>query len=370
MNSISPSASILVVDDTVENLRLLVSMLDESGYEVRPVISGKQALQAAERDPPDLILLDINMPEMNGYEVCSRLKANPKLKDIPVIFLTALNEISDKVKAFGEGGIDYITKPFQIEEVQARVRTHVALRRAGLELARSYERLCSLEKLRDDLVHMVVHDMRSPLMVLCGHLALLEGQSGKELTDESRTDLRAAIVASQVLNRMANDLLDVSRIEEGKMPLDPTRVDVGAMAASVADGFSYVARSRAIRANVAGNVEAICDEDLIRRVIENLVTNGIKHTPASGAIRIDVEEREGKVRVAVVDQGPGVPAEARERIFDKYETASARRERTYHSVGLGLAFCRMAVEAHGGSIGVDSGETVGSVFWFELPTRT
>src|SRR5262245_9875385 len=136
---LTPAASVLVVDDTIENLRLLANMLEEHGYEVRPVTSGRQAVQAAERDPPDLILLDITMPEMDGFEVCRRLRAREGSKDVPVIFLTALTDTADKVRAFDMGGVDYITKPFQFEEVLARVRTHVALKRAQAALADSYK---------------------------------------------------------------------------------------------------------------------------------------------------------------------------------------------------------------------------------------
>src|SRR5687767_8947133 len=127
-------ASILVVDDTPANLQVLAGMLKDRGYKVRPVPSGKLALLAAGRDPPDLILLDINMPEMNGYEVCEHLKADDKLRRIPIIFISALAEPLDKVKAFAVGGVDYLTKPFQMEELHARVETHLKLRRLQLEL--------------------------------------------------------------------------------------------------------------------------------------------------------------------------------------------------------------------------------------------
>ena len=126
--------NVIVVDDTPANLQLLTGMLKERGYKVRPVPSGKLALQAAKNDPPDLILLDIMMPEMDGYEVCERLKADEKLREIPVIFISALNETMDKVKAFGVGGVDYVTKPFQFEEVDARVSTHLKLQRQRREL--------------------------------------------------------------------------------------------------------------------------------------------------------------------------------------------------------------------------------------------
>ena len=195
MNAVKPPApvaSVLVVDDTIENLRLLSDLLGEQGYEVRAVTNGRQALQAVEHDPPDLILLDINMPEMDGYEVCRRLRATERSKDVPVIFLTALTDTADKVRAFDAGGVDYVTKPFQFEEVLARVKTHVALRRAQAALADSYKRLRALEQLRDDLVHMVVHDMRSPLTALLIDLRLLKGPAAA-LGEVSREGLQAAV---------------------------------------------------------------------------------------------------------------------------------------------------------------------------------
>src|SRR6188508_3642417 len=139
------TASVLVVEDTIANLRLLSELLGAQGYEVRAVTNGRQAIQAVEREPPDLILLDINMPELNGYEVCRQLRALERSKDIPVIFLTALTDAIDKVRAFDAGGVDYVTKPFQIEEVLARVKTHIALRQAHAELADSYARLRVVE---------------------------------------------------------------------------------------------------------------------------------------------------------------------------------------------------------------------------------
>ena len=180
----------LVVDDTIENLRLLSDLLGEHGYEVRAVTTGRQALQAAEQAPPDLILLDISMPEMDGYEVCRRLKAAERSRDVPVIFLTASADTADMVLAFDAGGVDYVTKPFQFEEVLARVKAHVALRRAQSELAASYARLRALEQLRDDLVSMVVHDMRSPLQSMLISLRMLEDSTSAQLGDDDRESLQ------------------------------------------------------------------------------------------------------------------------------------------------------------------------------------
>ncbi|HEX3853203.1 MAG TPA: response regulator [Polyangiaceae bacterium] len=366
MSDTKAPANVLVVDDTPDNLRLLTGILEELGYEVRPATSGAHALQAAEHAPPDLVLLDVTMPEMNGYEVCVRLKASAKLKDIPVIFLTALTDIADKVKAFEVGGVDYITKPFHIAEVQARVRTHLALRIANLELIRSYAKLQELEQLREDLVHMVIHDMRSPLTVLGGHLGFLKDECDK-LSPDAAGDLEAALHSAQVIARMANDLLDVSRLEEGKLPLRLADVDLGELAQAVKTSLRGFERGRAIELNVASRTIIACDAAIVHRILENLVNNAIKHTPAGSAIQISLLDRSDCARIAVSDRGPGVPLEARAKIFEKFGAAAARREAGYHSAGLGLAFCKLAVEAHGGAIGVESVEPSGSTFWFELP---
>lgn len=284
------SANVLVVDDTPDNIRVLTGIIERLGYEVRPATSGAQALQAVEHDPPDLVLLDITMPEMDGYEVCRRFKLDEQLRDIPIIFLTALSDIADKVKAFGVGGIDYITKPFHLEEVQARVKTHLALRCANLQLATSYSNLKALEQLRDQLVHMVVHDMRAPLMVLSGHLVLLQQESDK-LSPVAANSLRTAMRSAGVLEKMANDLLDTSRLEEGKLPLQLGDHDLAELATCVGTQFRALARGRAIAVEAIGSVSVPCDNELIRRVFENLVSNAVKHTREDGAIRIAVDGR-------------------------------------------------------------------------------
>ncbi len=361
-------ANILVADDTVENLRLLVTMLGGQGYEVRPVGGGRQALQAAERDPPDLILLDINMPDLNGYEVCAELKARERLRDIPVIFLTAMSEVADKVRAFEVGGVDYITKPFQLEEVHARVRTHLALRRARLDLSESLTQLQRLERLRDDLVHMIVHDMRSPLMALSMHLRLAEKDAHGTLSANALEDFNGACEAAEVVTRMTNDLLDVSRLESGGMPLKLEKHDLGTLIGAAHERLLSFERGRNIELDVESSLVIECDGELIRRVLQNLLSNAIRHTPSRGCLFISAKRTRDGARVAVGDEGPGVPVEARERIFEKFETLSARTQKQYHSVGLGLAFCKLAVRAHGGRIGVDAREPVGSSFWFELTT--
>jgi two-component system sensor histidine kinase/response regulator len=368
MNTVKKSpGNVLVVDDTSENLRLLANMLGEKGYEVRPVTSGRHALQAAERSAPDLVLLDINMPEMDGYEVCRRLKENEKLRDIPVIFITALTDTADKLKAFGIGGVDYISKPFQIDEVLARVRVHIALRNAQTELASNYEKLRELEKLRDNLFHMIVHDMRSPLAVIMGNLDLLRiFLEEATLSAKSAERLDAACLGVRSLANMTNDLLDVSKMEEGKMILNRESCDPLELARAVAVAISTLDRTRSITVDQCDPIAISCDVTIIRRTLQNLLSNAIKHTPSGSAVRVSATHTGKAVRFSVIDNGPGVPPEARAKIFEKFGAAATRSDRQYHSVGLGLAFCKFAIEAHGGKIGVDQRPEGGSIFWFEL----
>jgi two-component system sensor histidine kinase/response regulator len=360
-------ATILVVDDTVENLQLLASLLGGQGYDVRPVTNGRLALQAVERDPPDLVLLDINMPAMDGYDVCARLKQTDAGRDVPVIFLTAMTDTAAKLKAFKAGGVDYITKPFQIDEVLARVATHIALRRAQRNLAEEHARLLVVEDLREKLFHMVVHDMRSPLMVLAMNLEFLRQEIDGIASEQAKTDLRTSIRAAEGLGGMANELLDISRLEEGQMPLKRARVDLVGIARDVVTRLGGLDRSVVVDIDATGEVMCECDADIVRRVIENLLSNAITHSPTGGRVCVALTETAQGHRVAVHDEGPGVPDEAKQRIFEKFGTAESRQERTRQSVGLGLAFCKLAVQAHNGTIGVDAGTPRGSVFWFELP---
>ena len=360
-------ASILVVDDTVENVRLLVNVLIQQNYDIRPVTSGRQALLAATQAPPDLILLDVDMPDMSGFEVCQQLKSQPALRDIPVIFLTALNDQAEKVRAFDLGGADYITKPFQVDEVLARVRAHLALRQAKVELSQQYDRLRELERLRDDLVKMVVHDMRSPLTALTCHLRFLDEEAGAALGAEARDDLRIAMESSATLYRMTNDLLDVSRLEQNRMPLEIGSHDVAPIAQEVCAMLAPLDRTRTLRVECDGAQPVRCDATIVRRILENLVGNAIKHTPSGGTIRVSLAPSGAFLRLAVHDEGAGVPEEAHTRIFEKFGTADSTGSRRFHSAGLGLAFCKLAAEAHGGRIGLQNASPRGSVFWFDLP---
>ncbi|GBC79583.1 Non-motile and phage-resistance protein [bacterium HR09] len=370
MNNAGDTPTIMVVDDNAQNLTLLRELLEAEGYRVLAFPSGKMALAAARKNPPDLILLDIIMPEMNGFEVCQQLKAEETLQAIPVLFLSAMGETAHKVKAFAAGGVDYITKPFQMEEVLARVRAHLEIRRQRLQLEETYRQLRDLETLRDNLTQMIVHDMRSPLMIAGISLDMV--RKALPGTDEAILNWWwKAKSAIQQLTAMCNGILDVSRLESGQMPLEPVPCDAAQVVSRALAAVQAEAQLAGLK--VESDVQPLtvmADHELLFRVMVNLLSNAIRFTPKGGTIAARTEATPQGVRFEVQDTGRGIPPEHHGRIFEKFGQAHTRREGEPHSAGLGLAFCKLAVEAHGGTIGVDSEPGKGSCFWFLLPAVT
>jgi signal transduction histidine kinase len=359
--------SILVVDDTPANLQMLVGMLKLSGYRPRPVTSGAQALQAARAEPPHLILLDVNMPEMNGFEVCAQLKADPLLSAIPVIFISAMTDTLDKVRGFQAGAVDYVTKPFQVDEVRARVAAHLELRRQREELQSSYEKLRRSEQMRDELVHMIVHDLRSPLTAMVANLELLR-EDGASLSEASREDVARSLHTARHMMRLINGVLDVSKMEADKMILQRSECDLIALVGAVLADFKGLIGARALSfEHTEPSLVALVDEQVLTRIVQNLLANALRVTQAKGNIRVSLAAQGEAIILRVSDDGPGVAPELRERIFEKFAQAEDRKTRKTQTSGLGLTFCKLAVEAHGGQIGVDSEPGKGASFWFTLP---
>lgn len=360
------TADILIVDDTPANLQLLVNLLAVQRYRIRPVTSGEAALKAVAVQAPDLVLLDINMPGMNGYEVCRRLKRDPETAHIPIIFISALTEVTEKVNAFSAGGVDYVTKPFQVEEILARVGTHLALRRSRLELEQSLTRLRELEELRDSLTHMIAHDMRSPLLSVGLGLEIMEDEFQKA-DPRARKIITDARVCVKTLVGMVTQMLDVSRLEHGNLPLVLKEFDLAKAGTEVVD-LLRGGREHEFEIQADGPVAVFADQELLRRVLDNLINNAIKYTPKQGRITLSIRYDGAGVRVEVIDQGPGISAEKQVRLFTKFGQLEASDSK--RGFGLGLAFVRMAIEAHGGKVGISSQLKQGSTFWFTLPRRS
>ncbi len=359
-----PVPNVLVVDDTPANLQLLDEMLSATGYQTRLVTSGQQALTVARRWLPDIVLLDIMMPGMDGFAVCRQFKLDPQLVGVPILFLSAVTTMEEKVRAFDEGGVDYITKPFNMTEVEARVKTHIQLQRQKQELAIRNHQLVELELMRDSLVHMLVHDMRSPLFLIeLGLHTLREVVPPTPVRYPNALEQISNQV--QVLNGMLKKMLDLSRLESRQMPMDIRDNDINHVASLVVKALSVAIDFIDFKPVPAEFALARFDVDLTQRVLMNLVENAIKWGGSLLKIKLTIEAGMHDVRVVVSDQGPGIPPEFQATIFEKYRQLGTGQSRS--GIGLGLAFCKLAIESQGGKIGVESVPGQGASFWFTLP---
>jgi two-component system sensor histidine kinase/response regulator len=367
---IEPTASgrILVVDDTEVNRILLQEMLELEGYQVILADDGAEALRAASREDPDLVLLDVNMPGMNGLEVCRRLRADSQGTSLPIILVTALADRQHRLDGIGAGANDYLTKPVDRPDLLLRVKNALRLRRLHREVAEQYARLQQLETLRDNLVHMLVHDLRSPLTGITVYLQMARERVA-ELGDAQLLDDFESLNASVVqLTDMVGDVLDVSRLEANAMPLRPSEIDLRTLATEAVSSLGRARHASVIQRQPDSPVLLIVDPGLIRRVIANLVGNALKFAPRESEVRVEIIRGEAAACVRVSDSGPGIAPEYHAHIFEKFGDAGANGKPKVRSSGLGLTFCKLAVEAHGGRIGVESAVGAGSTFWVMLPT--
>ena len=367
MPNTTNSPNILIVDDTPANLRLLDEMLSALGFRNRLVTSGRQALSAARRAVPDILLLDILMPGMDGFEVCREFKADPLLKDVPILFLSAVTSAEEKVRAFSAGGVDFITKPFNLSEVEARVRTHLLIHQQRRSLEKANKQLKELEHLRDSLVHMVVHDMRSPLFLMELNLHLLS-KAILANQPEQKSTLEDTVKKVRYLTHLVNQLLDVSRLEAGELPLEKSDGDLTEAIRQTVDTFKVAQGNRSLTLTAEATVRACFDREILHRIVANLVQNALQHGGEKAEITLSVTGSAEGARVTVTDNGPGIPKEFHESIFAKFGQVQTKGASERTGTGLGLAFCRLAVQAHGGEIGVISESGKGTTFWFTLPS--
>lgn len=362
---------VLVVDDEPRNRELLRDMLELRGYSVDEAANGAEVFERFAAAEPDVVLLDVAMPEMDGLTVCRRLKADGKTAAVPVIMVTAHTDRLDRLAGIEAGANDYLTKPVDLQDMVLRVRNAVNAKRQHDELRQSYARLRELEHLRDSLTHMVVHDLRSPLAVVLMALDILKANLAKQISPDDLECLKRCEAGVITMKEMIATLLDVSRFEAKSMPLSPTPTDLNELARTTAGTLRQVAAKRAIRLIETSNepVRVPCDAEIIRRVLANLLDNALKFTRRNGEVEVAVGRlNASRVRVSVRDTGPGIPDAHRSRIFEKFSQVEASEAR--RGTGLGLAFCKLAIEAHGGDIGVESEIGKGSTFWFTLPCDT
>jgi two-component system sensor histidine kinase/response regulator len=358
-------ATVLVVDDEPKNVTLLTDLLESRNYTVWSAPDGEQGLALARDRLPDVVLLDVMMPRLNGFEVCRQLKGEQKTAIIPVLLVTALDARQDRLAGIDAGANDFISKPIDAGDLILRVRNAVTAKQLHDRVATQLRRLQELETARDTLTHMIVHDLRSPLTGLQGYLDLLgmvAGGNAEVLEYASEAQL-----ITERLTEMISQVLDVSRLEVGQLPVSLTDTDLRALLPSAIGSLGPAPSGiRVIFEMPQSPVQVMCDQDLISRVMINLVGNAFKFTPQGGRVWVGLAAAADRVRVTVADDGPGIPPEFRAVIFEKFGQAPQGRAAAVRSSGLGLTFCKLAVEAHGGNIGIEGAENGGACFWVEL----
>lgn len=360
---------VLVVDDEPANRLLFRDMLEAQDYEVEEAADGVAALLAAKANPPDVVVLDVMMPRLDGYVVCQQLKATPATAAVPVLLVTSLHAREERLQGIRVGAADFLTKPVDRADLVLRVRNAVASKRLYDQMAAQYLRLHELEALRDSLVHMVIHDLRSPFGALAVFLQLIESDPAGALTREQVSCLADCRLLVAQITEMINAVLDVSRLEAGKMPVLKAQ---HALVDLVEEAVRTLGPRGAVRVRIAPAglpVRVECDRGLISRVLLNLIGNALKFSPEEAPVEVRVTNGAGTARVDVRDHGPGISAERQEGIFEKFGQVNPHEQRRqgHYGVGLGLTFCRLAVDAHAGAIGLTSTPGQGSTFWFELP---
>ncbi|MDB4879820.1 MAG: ATP-binding region ATPase domain protein [Gemmatimonadetes bacterium] len=385
MNELVPPPAdaplILVADDVPANVELLFDQLHVLGFRAIAAGDGPSALRTCFEQQPDLCILDVSMPagdlgvddRSTGFEVCRRIKRDPRTARIPVIFVTALNDTTDRVKAIEAGGDDFLTKPHNRLVLGARVRSLLKLKAATDALEESLRKQKELEKVRDDLMKMIVHDLKSPLTSVIGAMEMLIDGDFGPLTGDQRSALGEAESRAEDLLALIEDLLEVARLEETRLALHLAPLAPGALLTEMRHEWEMRFQQEKATAvvEVADDAPVIeADHALMKRVFSNLIQNALAHSARSVTVTLGARRENSGTLFTVADDGVGIPAEYHDIIFRKFEQVKTPHIPRVRSSGLGLAFCKLVVEAHGGRIWVKSGgDMVGSAFHLWLPLR-
>lgn len=357
--------TVLVVDDNSENRALARAALEDEDIPVVLAANGAEAIAAFSRSPPGCVLLDIRMPGMDGISVCERLRALPGGDRAAIVFVTAHRDVETFDRALRAGGDDFVTKPFRPAELVVRLQTAQRLRQMAAErdelslaLKRQRDELLRLQLHKEQLSAFLVHDLKNPVHAI--------GMQVQRILRGTATEPRARDAAEKIqsetrgLLRMITNLLDIGKADEGE--LAPTRRAVALdelIGGVIAELAAHAASEDIALVPQISAPAMFADADLLHRVLANLIDNAIRHAPTGSAIAISAVPMPGAVELRVADQGAGIAAELRERVFDRFVTSCAPSLRANR--GLGLAFCKVAVEAHGGQIWIEDGAP-GAVF--------
>ena len=365
------NSNVLIVDDVPDNLSLLSNILEEMNIDVEIASSGQKALRMIENRKPDLILLDISMPEMDGFEVCNRLKADTKFSNIPIIFLTARTEIQDIIKGFKLGAVDYVTKPFNTSELISRVETHLELKKSRDIIAVQNQDLQELNTMKDKFFSIVAHDLKNPFFQIMNDSETLLKQV-KKINDETiEKQLENIFRQSKQSYTLLQNLLEWSRSQTGTLKWEPETIDLTQIIDEIITLLRSIANNKEILLYKVAfkDTFAFADAKMVKATIRNLTTNALKFTERGGEVMVVTEDLGDFIEITISDNGIGIPKEDIEKLFRidvHYSNPGTEGE---DGTGLGLILCKEFVERNGGSIYVESEVNKGSKFKFTLPKK-
>jgi signal transduction histidine kinase len=360
------NATILIVDDTPINLRVIVESLEGQGYQIVVATRGEEALRRALYVQPDLILLDVMMPDVNGFEICRRLKAQPVTRDIPVIFMTSLASVDDKVTGFSVGALDYVTKPLHVDEVRARIDTHLRLRAMQKELEKQAAQLKAANEELEAFAYSVSHDLRAPLRAINGFGRILEERCGPSLPPEGLDCLQKVQSASKRMDLLIQDLLNYARTGRGAIRVMP--VPLLPLVEEIECTFGERLAATHARFEVSPPLATpLGDPTLIEQILMNLFDNALKYRrrDVDLELRLSSTATAEHVTIQLADNGIGMPLEYQDKIFQVFRRL--HHEHEYPGTGIGLAIVAKAARAMGGEVTVESSPGQGSTFSVRLP---
>jgi two-component system sensor histidine kinase/response regulator len=368
------ASRVLIVDDNAANRELAVATLEDQALEVLAVESGARAIEAVVDWRPDCILLDIRMPDMDGFETCRRIRALPEGAHLPVLFLTAQRDIDTFDAALETGADDFLTKPVRPAELVLRVQTALKVRSVRSELREQYDlvkhqrdALLRLQLQKERLSAFLVHDLKNPINSL--DLWAQQALRDPNLSERAARALMHIREETRTLTRMVLNLLDISRSEEGGLVPRRESVDLKALLDVVFDELNLKAAANEVKfENNAVPIRVLADVDLLRRVFLNLVENAVRHSPSEGTVTGRVVQSGANVEISIRDEGVGIPEACRAQVFQPFVQLDNEHGSERVGRGLGLTFCRLAVEAHGGHVRVEDGHP-GAVFVVVLPLQ-
>ncbi|UCH14759.1 MAG: hybrid sensor histidine kinase/response regulator [Bacteroidales bacterium] len=363
--------TILIVDDNKKNLQVLGNILHEEGYKIAIAQDGYQAVKLAEKILPGLILLDVMMPGIDGFEVCENLKSKKELKNIPVIFLTAKSETTDIIEGFNKGGVDYITKPFKKEELLVRINTHIELSNARSLLKLRAEELNNANAAKDRLFSIIAHDLKHPLADLKSLLELILFDFDSLTKDNLIKCFKEIKDSTDATYNLLQNLLQWSRKEMNNLTFEPVSFIIDDVINSTINLFKQSADKKNITLKFTRGKkhEVFADKDMVQTIIRNLVNNAIKFSYKDSSISIAVRSGNDMLEVSVKDQGRGVKEEHKAVILNNDNFITTRGTGNEKGTGVGLNLCKDFVEMNKGKLWFESEEEKGSTFYFTLPVR-